>query len=76
MAEQGGWTITDHLLALNIEQTHGVSRSVLASIPQPANRQRRLPKPLVIPRPGVRREPRRMNPGEFFQVMRKEVSGG
>lgn len=67
--EHGGWTITDHLLATNTEWTNAVYRAVLASIPQPKARQRRLPDPLVIERPGVKKKrPRRVSPLEFMAM--------
>lgn len=50
--ESGGWTITDHLLALQVEQTDAVYRAVFASIPR--SRPVTQPKPLRIPRPGAK----------------------
>lgn len=64
-----GWTVTDHLLASQIETTHMVFRAVLASIPR--TRPVKLPEPLHIPRPGEqRKEPRRVTPFELIQTLR------
>lgn len=68
--EHGGWTITDHLLASDVEWTNAVYRAVLASIPQPKNRRHRIPDPLVIPRPGTRRKKAKSWIGEWASRMR------
>lgn len=68
--QDGGWTFSDHLAALQIETTHMVYRAVLASIPSP--RPRKLPEPLQIPRPGdKRRGPRRVTPLELIESLRR-----
>lgn len=66
----GGWTLADHLAALNVETTHAVYRAVLASIP--TRQPQKLPKPLTIPRPGEQQKgPRRVTPAEFIDMLRR-----
>lgn len=69
-ADAGGWTLADHLAAMNAELTHAVYVAVLASIPR--TKPVKLPEPLRIPRPGNEpKQPRRVTPFEFIQSMRR-----
>ncbi len=71
MEANGGWTHTDHLLALNIEVTHAVMRAVYDSIPMKPGRRQRI-EPLRVPRPGQQKpkKRRRLSPVEFLQRMK------
>lgn len=65
--ENGGWTLTDHLLATTAEMANATFRAVLASIP--SKQSRRLPDPLKIPRPG--NKPKVMSMGQLARAMAK-----
>jgi hypothetical protein len=66
--ERGGWSTTDHLLALNAELTHAVYRQLVASTP--TKYPKRIPALLHIPRPGEETaKPNVMRPRDLFRRM-------
>lgn len=64
----GGWTVTDHLLAVNAELTHLVYRGVLSTVPRQWGWK--MPAPYVIARPGESTKSKAVAPAALFAAMR------